>query len=543
MLIVGPLLRHVGETTATIWVEVSRACSVSVSAGPCTGTARTFQVKGHHYAIVVVEGLEPGSDTPYSLALDDEVAWPTPEDPFPGCSIRTLAEGEPVRLAFGSCRLSLPHEPPYTLPKDEDDRGRGKDALWHLAARMRKNRTDWPDLLLLLGDQVYADEVSPGTLAFIRSRRDIEVPPGKEVADFEEYTRLYWDSWQDPGCRWLLSTVATAMIFDDHDIHDDWNASAAWLEKMREKDWWEARIIGAMVSYWIYQHLGNLSPAELASDDIFARVQAEDDAWRLLSDLAHGWDREPDSVRWSFSRDLVGSRLVVIDSRAARAVGEGSRKMVDDAEWKWVAERCTGEWDHLLIATSIPLLLAPGMHHLEAWNEAICAGAWGKIPAKAGERLRQAVDLEHWGAFNASFRQMRDLLEEVGAGESAPASIVALSGDVHHAYLAEVAFRRSSEVRSAVYQAVCSPVRNPLSGAERAMLRAAGSRVAEFVTSRLARASGVPDPGVRWRLTQKPTFDNQIAGLVLDGRSAHLRIEKVGPWDDGLECTLERTLA
>jgi hypothetical protein len=298
-----------------------------------------------------------------------------------------------------------------------------------------------------------------------------------------------------------------------------------------------------MVSYWIYQHIGNLSPAELAEDDILKRVQDEDDAWPLLSDLARGWDRRPDSVRWSFSRDLAGSRLVVIDSRAARVVEEGSRRMVDDAEWEWVAEHCAGDWDHLLIATSIPLLLSPGMHHLEAWNEAICSGAWGRIAAWAGERLRQAADLEHWGAFNASFRQMRSLLEEVGAAESAPASIVALSGDVHHAYLAEVAFRPSSRVSSAVYQAVCSPVRNPLSGAERAMLRSAGSRVAELVTGRLARWAGVPDPGLRWRLAQKPTFDNQIAGLKLDGRSAHMRIEKVGPWDAGLECTLDRILA
>ena len=44
----------------------------------------------------------------------------------------------------------------------------------------------------------------------------------------------------------------------------------------------------------------------------------------------------------------------------------------------------------------------------------------------------------------------------------APASIVTLSGDVHHAYLFEVAFPRGSGARSAVWQAVCSPYRNPL---------------------------------------------------------------------------------
>ena len=60
--------------------------------------------------------------------------------------------------------------------------------------------------------------------------------------------------------RWLFSTVGVAMIFDDHDVHDDWNTSIAWLEEMRAKPWWEERIESALSSYWIYQHLGNLSP-------------------------------------------------------------------------------------------------------------------------------------------------------------------------------------------------------------------------------------------------------------------------------------------
>ena len=33
--------------------------------------------------------------------------------------------------------------------------------------------------------------------------------------------------------RWLLSTVPTAMIFDDHDVIDDWNTSRDWVAKMR----------------------------------------------------------------------------------------------------------------------------------------------------------------------------------------------------------------------------------------------------------------------------------------------------------------------
>ena len=49
------------------------------------------------------------------------------------------------------------------------------------------------------------------------------------MADFEEYTRLYREAWADPVVRWVLSTVPVSMIFDDHDVRDDWNTSAAWV--------------------------------------------------------------------------------------------------------------------------------------------------------------------------------------------------------------------------------------------------------------------------------------------------------------------------
>ena len=80
------------------------------------------------------------------------------------------------------------------------------------------------------------------------------------------------------------------------------------------------------------------------------------------------------------------------------------------------------------------------MHYLEAWNEALCDGAWGPVGARYGEKLRQGLDLEHWAAFGESLERMMGIVRAVGTGERGepPASIVALSGDVHHAYLAEV---------------------------------------------------------------------------------------------------------
>jgi hypothetical protein len=229
----------------------------------------------------------------------------------------------------------------------------------------------------------------------------------------------------------------------------------------------------------------------------------------------------------------------------------GVRSMIDPREMRWIEEHATGGVDHLLLGTSLPLFLTPALHHVEAWNEAVCDGAWGRPAAWAGERIRQAVDLEHWAAFRESFEAMCMLLRDVGAGRrgDAPASIVALSGDVHHAYLAEVGFPRGSGVASNVWQATCSPFRNPLSSKEQLAVRFGFSRAGIALGRALARAAGVPEPPVRWRFQDgDPRFDNQVATLEIDGRRARMVLERStltddGPAHPGLERVAEHALA
>jgi hypothetical protein len=528
-LVLGPLLRYVSDTEATVWVETEAPCEVAVLGR----TASTFTVAGHHYALVVLDGLAPGSTLPYEVHVDGIACWPPADDPYPPCVIRTHAPDGSLRLAFGSCRVSVPHAKPYVLRKDEDPRGREVDALLALVERMRHEpSSEWPDAFLLLGDQVYADEVSPATEELIASRRTADGPPPDEVGDFEEYTALYRESWSDPALRWLLSTVSSAMIFDDHDVHDDWNISDTWIAQMRALAWWEDRILGAYMSYWIYQHLGNLSPSRLYDDPIFCAVQeADGDCRGIVREFARTAERETAGTRWSFHRDFGRARLVVIDSRAGRVLAEGRRQMLSDKDWEWMEDRCTGAFDHLIIATSLPVLLAPGMHHLEAWNEAVCDGAWGALAARLGEKIRQALDLEHWAAFGGCFGRMSVLLEDVAAGRRgpAPATVTLLSGDVHHAYVAEAWFP-GRDITSRVVQATCSPIRNPLDKRERRALRSAFTRPVAALARGLARAAKVADPEIRWTTSARaPTFDNQIARLDLRGRDAELRIEKTVP--------------
>ena len=516
-LVLGPMLRYAGTESATFWVETNRPCEVEVL-GHRTST---FAIEGHHYALLLVDDLSPDRVTPYDVRLDGKLVWP-PDDGRPQPVVRTRHNQRRARLVFGSCRVGDPQPTHLADEWPEDVKALGVDALWTYAKQLQRGEIDWPDAVILLGDQVYADEVSPATRDFIETRRGRNTDPIEEVADFEAYTRLYCESWSEPDIRWLLSTVPTVMIFDDHDVHDDWNISWRWVEEMRLKPWWEARITGAFMAYWVYQHLGNLSPPELEEDTVYPQVKAEQDAGPLLRRLAQTWDRESAASRWAFYRDFGDTRLLVLDSRAARVLSDGRRQMIDDDEWDWIVEHSSGAFDHVIIASTLPVFLPIGIHHLQSWNEALCAGRWGRLAATLSERLRRAVDLEHWAAFNRSFEQLCDWLRTIARGTEGaepPASILLIGGDVHCSSVLEVDLGIGKSSR--VHQLVCSPFRNPLSTTERRIVRATGSRIAAKLFLVLAKLGGVAPPSASWTPIRSPTFENALGELVLEGRSAN----------------------
>lgn len=82
LLVLGPMMRYVDETSASIWVETLEAARVAVRAGGREWEARTFAVHGHHYALVPLDGLAAGTVTPYTLEIDGTQVWPEPASGF-----------------------------------------------------------------------------------------------------------------------------------------------------------------------------------------------------------------------------------------------------------------------------------------------------------------------------------------------------------------------------------------------------------------------------------------------------------------------------
>ncbi|RKR90721.1 PhoD-like phosphatase [Micromonospora pisi] len=597
-LLIGPLLRRVVGTRATVWVETSAPTVVRVETSDgASGTAPTFSAFDHHYALVVVDGLPPGAATPYEVWLDEELAWPLPESTYPPSLIRTRAAddaAQPVRLIFGSCRETTQHSTARRLPPD---------ALDAYARRLMASpdaAAELPDLMVLLGDQVYADVTSPTVRKLLSRRRNRpRNAPADQVVSFDEYTKLYLESWRDPEIRWLLATVPSVMMFDDHEIIDDWNTSARWRAEVAQQPWWNERIASGIASYWVYQHLGNLDPDEVAADPVYAKVVAAEDATSLLREFgaqvdAHVSEAAEDTsattgpgadplggpvqvgrYQWSYGLDIGRTRLVMLDNRCGRVLDRARRSMLSPEEWAWFVDRAHGRYDHLVVGSSLPWLLPPAVHHVESWNERLADSRRPRVAGLA-ERLRRAFDLEHWAAFDRSFEALAALFARLGTAQTsgvisdgadtggnrtgddgtggnrtgdggavpvgagpaypAPASISVLSGDVHHSYVARARF--ADEVQTPVHQLTCSPIHNQVPAFMRPLLKLGWWAGPIGAARALARTAGVRRPSVRWRRLTGPYFGNAISTLAHTGRVADVLIE--GTRKDGTLVTVGR---
>ena len=234
---------------------------------------------------------------------------------------------------------------------------------------------------------------------------------------------------------------------------------------MRTGPLWDEHIIGALMSYWVYQHIGNLRPRDLDDDELFERVHEVDDAGpdpaRLRDEgrpraRRHALELLPRPGRHPAGGDRLtrgpgarpGRPLDARPGGVGVAGGDGHRRLRPPAAGHLAAlaarcPRCT-TW-------------RPGTRR--------CATAPGASPPPG--RARRCARPSTWSTGRPSASRSRAWASSSArwapaSAATPPATILTLSGDVHHAYLAEVGYPRGAGVQSAIYQAVCSPFRNPL---------------------------------------------------------------------------------
>ena len=169
------------------------------------------------------------------------------------------------------------------------------------------------------------------------------------------------------------------------------------------------------MAYWIYQHLGNLSPPELdVGDEPSTSSTGEDDAGPRLRALgARVGSRvggEPLGLLPRLRRLPAARPGLARGARSRRGPPRDGRRgrMAVDRRALARGVRPPRDREH---ASRVPAERNPPPARRGTRRFATAAG--DGAAARLSERLRRAVDLEHWAAFNPSFERLCDWLRTV----------------------------------------------------------------------------------------------------------------------------------
>lgn len=468
---VGPLVRAIGSDRVAIWTEWNSSCEVRLTVWPAeegerpglhSTRSRTVTIGERYYALSLLTNLEAATWYSYRVEAGGEgkSTSQSNETELLQC-FRTLDAPEretPLRLAYGSCRKLSAKEP---------------DALsafgsWLLASQTERESL-WPHVLLLIGDQIYADE-----------------SPGNQARTFEDFASLYGRAWTcDGGIRQVLALLPTSMICDDHEVTNNWGIQPSWLAWFLQQGQ-EQILVDGLVAYWIYQGWGNPAPYGEETHELQTVMQRAEESGEDILEVLRARVRQAvcqeHALPWDYTLPTMPP-LFVIDARANRPA------QLPPTSDKQILPRIISQeqmarlqnWvqDHqestVLLASSVPTLLPPvvGLAEylmgLRLWHRTSLSllRRLGNRLAARQQKIAFHLSFEHWPGFSETWQELIRLFS------ARQRDMVILSGDVHFSYAIQARrtfFPRQGE--PLLYQLVSSPFKNTLEQRERKLIRA-----------------------------------------------------------------------
>jgi hypothetical protein len=227
-----------------------------------------------------------------------------------------------------------------------------------------------------------------------------------------------------PAVRRVLANVPTYMIFDDHDVTDDWNITARWRDRVHTSPAGRRIVANALAAYWAFQGWGN-DPGQFGPDFT--------DAIRShLADGGQGPAARFDDVLWGFDRWSFSCPTtpvtVCLDTRTQRSYDspEGGARLIGPAGFDRIACLVEGSGHDrtqpLLLVSATPVC---GLELAER-RQKFLAGKVGPY----------RIDFEDW---HANLGGLIDLMEFLTRRLRLTTAVV-LSGDVHYGMTIDVRF-------------------------------------------------------------------------------------------------------
>ncbi len=238
----------------------------------------------------------------------------------------------------------------------------------------------------------------------------------------------------------LMAHLPCAMMFDDHDVTDDWNLSAAW-ELSAYGHPFSKRIIGnAMVAYFLCQGWGNAPenfPVELIKSLQQALVEPGGTEHQQLIEqlLAHS--------QWHYHWDTKPA-LLVLDTRTHRWRSERNF----DAPSGLMDWEALSDLQQQMIGLDAAILVSPAPMFGVKLIEVI-----QRIFTWLGKPL--LVDAENWMAHPGAANTLLNMFRH---GKT-PQHFVILSGDVHYSFVYQILLRQQQRGPE-IWQITSSGIKN-----------------------------------------------------------------------------------
>ncbi|MET6758326.1 metallophosphatase [Pseudoalteromonas sp. NCIMB_1079] len=526
ILLMGPMVRRAEQTGVCIQFATSKPanCQINLLNVECYSDQHTVSLGEHlylHFVIIkpIDNKLPLDSLLSYELVIDD-----TAIDLSPWCysNQTTPAFVIPNKLSdilHGSCRNA--HHP-------------AKDSLvsashWHNT--QRGNNSQGAQLLLLSGDQVYADDVAgPMLLAIHQLIKALgiykEQPLAIELPDdineqlynrhlylpktpwqkrsklgvgywlkkdephfssvkaynhlihFEEYIALYLlnfsaAAWQCVDIQntmysgqnkqnktifdaektalidyakglseveRLFANVSTLMMFDDHDVTDDWNLTPGWEQAINENPSSKRIINNGLISYWLFQGMGNDAlnkTGELLTP--FKQSRTANNLWQFKA-----FDKPLNDFSFWHYELTTTPKVVVLDTRTHRWRNEQNFNEPSGLlDWERLTEleESLLSYDQVIIVSPAPVFGVKSIEAIQAMFN-IC-----------GQPLM--VDVENWMAHEGSAKKLLDTFRRTDT----PNETLILSGDVHYSFCFSVQ-KRFGDHPNRIWQLTASGIKN-----------------------------------------------------------------------------------
>lgn len=238
----------------------------------------------------------------------------------------------------------------------------------------------------------------------------------------------------------LLAHIPTYMIFDDHDVTDDWNLTIGW-EQAAYSNTFAKRIIGnSLIAYWLCQGWGNAPEKfndefmSLAQRFIDERTSQTQDAF-----IQYLYRFE----NWHYTIPTT-PKVVVLDTRTRRWRSESKmNKPSGLMDWEAMIEfhQELVHQDKVVIVSAAPMF---GVKFIEALQ---------RVVTILGKPLM--VDAENWMAHPGSANTLISIFTHT----KTPTNFVILSGDVHYSFAYDIKLRYRKNSPN-IYQITCSGIKN-----------------------------------------------------------------------------------